>query len=254
MGKRQSQKAWVNSIGKFERGVLNAEGEELRLAGVVIQYLPISSSVRRLICAKCDERRPECQNCNRNRLHCSLIFLTPGSYTALGKTSTVVIPPRKSSQTAYLPPPNTSFNSLSFSMPHARSRELLYHYTSIVCKTITSNHVIEILGTEIHRMRFTHPFLMSGTLAVSALHLSRLVPARCEELSAIAIKAKHAALPSYQSALAEINPSNIHAVFAFSSTVIPYIMASTPTNKCVFSYQASLCYSVKQKKLLLTQY
>jgi hypothetical protein len=109
---------------------------------------------------------------------------------------------------------------------------------------MTSDYVIEVLGTGIYLMAFIHPFLMSGRLAVSALHLSRLVPARFEEISAIAIKEEHAALPSFRALLAEMNPKNIHAVFAFPTTIIPYIMASTLTDKYVLSLQPSLhCYS-----------
>jgi hypothetical protein len=194
----------------------------------------ITSSVPRLTYSKCDERRPQCKNCTRNMSQCSLLFLT-SLYTTFRETSVAVVPPQRSSPKICLPPASASFSSLGFQVGFPaldnRSQELLHHYISVVYKTTTNDHAIKTLGSEIHRLAFIHPFLMSGRLAVSALHLAHRVPARSRELAATAIKEEHTALQYFRAALAEVNSNNIHAVFSFSTIVIPYIMASTLTDK-----------------------
>ncbi|KAH8593480.1 hypothetical protein B0O99DRAFT_214171 [Bisporella sp. PMI_857] len=114
-----------------------------------------------------------------------------------------------------------------------QSRELLHHYTTTVYETMAANTHLDIWKSEIPRLGLAHPFLMHGTLAISALHLSRMAPSRSREFRALAIQEEHKALPSFRSALAKCDPMYIHAVFAFSGNVIPYILASSTTDTCI---------------------
>lgn len=72
---------------------------------------------------------------------------------------------------------------------------------------------------------------MHGLLAISALHLASHQPHRQVELCAKALASEQAALPSYRQILAETDPKNenIHAVFAFSTFVVPYMLAISGT-------------------------
>ena len=76
-------------------------------------------------------------------------------------------------------------------------------------------------------MALAYPFLMEGILALSALHLASYQPHRAVELSALALASEQTALPSYRQLVANFDPNNenIHAIFAFSTFVVPYMLA-----------------------------
>jgi len=134
----------------------------------------------------------------------------------------------------YSPSPRP-FSYMESSFLDTQSQELLHHYTSTVCVTMSRPSQLDIWRCEMPRMGLAHPFLMHGLLAVSALHLSVMVPSRTKRFIAIAIEEEHQALPSFRSLLASNSPESTHAVFAFSGAVIPYILATTITDKYVKS-------------------
>lgn len=67
---------------------------------------------------------------------------------------------------------------------------------------------------------------MHGMLALSALHLSHMTPSRSGRLAARATLHEQLALPVFRKSVAETNPATIHAVFAFSTIVVLYILGS----------------------------
>jgi hypothetical protein len=71
----------------------------------------------------------------------------------------------------------------------------------------------------------SHPFLFSGIIAISALHLATVLPHRRHELQHLAISQESAALPSFRASVNEPNAESIHATFAFAGSVVYYIMA-----------------------------
>lgn len=75
-------------------------------------------------------------------------------------------------------------------------------------------------------MAIAHPFLLSGIIAISALHLATLLPHRKHELQNLALVQQTAALPSFRASIKKPDAESIHATFAFAGSVVYYIMAS----------------------------
>lgn len=96
--------------------------------------------------------------------------------------------------------------------------------------TVANLKAADIWRTEIPRMGLHHPFLMHGTLAISALHLSLSLPGRAHELSEAAAKEEQLALPTFRELVARGAKGDIHAVFGFSGLVFIYILASALTD------------------------
>ena len=143
----------------------------------------------------------------------------------------------------WYPSPQQSWYLKSSSLDR-QSHELLHHYTSTVCLTMARPNQIDIWRYDMPRIGFDHPFLLHGLLAISALHLSTKLPSRSKELISVAIEEEHRALPSFRKLLASNKPESIHAVFAFSGIVIPYILATTfadryENSKSIISLTAS---------------
>ncbi len=79
----------------------------------------------------------------------------------------------------------------------------------------------------IPQLALSYEFLMHGLLALSALHLSTLQPARKSELVRVATMAESKALPTFRDMVSRNEPGNISAVFAFAGFVIPYVVAQS---------------------------
>lgn len=136
---------------------------------------------------------------------------------------------RRSSQVSTKSPdPSTG---LEYSTLDPLSRELFNHYVTTVCYTLSSKYGRR-LQNDIQRLCLSHEFLLHGVLSITALHLSRLIPSRSRELVPRAMKEQSKCLPMYQTLIHEKNGSTFHAVFAFSGTVVPYILAIN-ADKCV---------------------
>lgn len=113
-----------------------------------------------------------------------------------------------------------------------QSTELLHHYINTVYLTIANHKSVELWRTELPRMGIEQPFLMHGTLAVSALHLSRVNPSRYREMLSIATQEEQLALPNFRKLIARNDQRDIHAIFGFSGLVFIYILGSTMNDKC----------------------
>jgi len=74
-------------------------------------------------------------------------------------------------------------------------------------------------------MSLAHPFLLSGVIAISALHLATLLPSRKYELMNLAMTRECAALPLFRESINNPNADSIHASFAFAGAVVYYMMA-----------------------------
>lgn len=86
---------------------------------------------------------------------------------------------------------------------------------------------MHVWQVDIPHMALSHPFLMHGLLAISALHLSTVQPDRRLELARRAAISEHLALPSFRDFVSHGNAENIHAVFAFAGFVVPYVVSGT---------------------------
>jgi hypothetical protein len=109
--------------------------------------------------------------------------------------------------------------------------------------TLANNNTWRIWKIEIMRMTITNEFLIHGTLSVAALHLSRLVPSRSAELGAQAIDRKTRALPSFRKAMNSSDPARVHPVFAFAGSLIPFMLATSVSNR--YAYSAPVNISLK---------
>jgi hypothetical protein len=111
-------------------------------------------------------------------------------------------------------------NSEAFTM---LDLEFLHFYTTSTWYSISS---LKIFQHAFPEMAFTHPFLMHGILALSALHLAHLRPEN-SQVYIIASDAHHQqAIVGYRDALSSITPQNCHACAAFSLLLNVYAWAS----------------------------
>jgi len=107
-----------------------------------------------------------------------------------------------------------------------QTNELLHHYTSTLYKMLSSKRSRSVWRIDMPILGLSHPFVLSGLLSLSALHLSSLIPSRRREFLNYAISQESAALPSFRKAMVNCNPDSIDAVFAFAGNAICYVLAS----------------------------
>jgi hypothetical protein len=108
----------------------------------------------------------------------------------------------------------------------AKTTELLHHYTTHVYISLSGNRNPGVWRVSMPQMALSPSFLLPGILALSALHISTLLPHRKHELQTLAIAQEGAALSSYRKFVKHPNAETIHSVFAFAGYMVPYILAS----------------------------
>ncbi|KAJ3546837.1 hypothetical protein NM208_g1811 [Fusarium decemcellulare] len=95
------------------------------------------------------------------------------------------------------------------------------------CDAISSaRHVATV---QVPRLAFDHDFLLSGTLALAALHRSSLATTSSAESRFLVAAARHhgqRAIQSYIPALQSATDQNCHAIFAFSIILASYHLAT----------------------------
>ncbi|KAL8707415.1 MAG: hypothetical protein Q9220_007560 [cf. Caloplaca sp. 1 TL-2023] len=94
----------------------------------------------------------------------------------------------------------------------------MHHYVASTCYTISDNPA-DLVQWQVHipRLAFPHPFLLHGSLALSALHrcTTEVSEQSQAELTLLARAYQTEALPAYISQLQDITEVNCHAVFAY---------------------------------------
>jgi hypothetical protein len=108
--------------------------------------------------------------------------------------------------------------------------ELMTQWCSETYRTFTRNKRTEsIWKSLIPQEALSHPFLMHGLLAISALHLSRIKGEQFKSAYiGTAVAHQTQALALFRNSLNNINFSNVKAIFAFASITIVYSFASPP--------------------------
>lgn len=175
---------------------------------------------RRVLTFKqCDERRPRCSLCIR--------YSAPCVYPASNGSSTV----RKSL---------VSSGSLVADIPKDLSNkttdlqvqdlELLHHWTVSACHGFGDKpEDVKPWQVEMPQVACNQPFLMRGILAVSALHMSRVLPDKSQEYLVRAVHHHNLALPSYRYIIEDLRnkmtEENCHAVIGFASLTSAYTFA-----------------------------
>lgn len=103
--------------------------------------------------------------------------------------------------------------------------ELMMQWCNTTFQTLSrSERTDPVWRTNVPEEALSHPFLMHGLLAVSALHLARTSkdpPSRSAYLTR-AVAHQNQALALFREILGDINESNAKAMFAFASMVVVY--------------------------------
>ncbi|CAG7940081.1 unnamed protein product [Penicillium nalgiovense] len=181
---------------------------------------------------KCDEARPSCTNCSKRSTSCnygsSAPYLWLSEQSSLGPPTS---PPNLGPEVDYLfstpcimkiskalcdnknicrhPPSALDLSDL----------ELMLQWSSKTYLTLSRNEATkEVWQFLVPEEALSHPFLMLGLLAVSAIHLA---DAKGENMKAEfmnkALLYQHQALLIFRELLDDINGDNAKALFAFSS-------------------------------------
>lgn len=194
-------------------------------------------------CLQCDETRPTCKNCSKQGRPCQ--YTSEAAVTvpvsAAGPSTNSphygLIDFQASDTTS---PPNLhrhsssrgsgSFNDVSNSsttrdiklQPLSQSVlwdfELLHHYTRHTYETISDlDHVLPVWQDAAPQEAVSHPFLMHGLLSLAAFHIALTEPSKYKAYADRAMQHYTLALTLYRPVLSNVDQSNCHALFAFSS-------------------------------------
>lgn len=112
---------------------------------------------------------------------------------------------------------------------HLRDLELMHHYCLESYKSISQDDAFaQPFQKEVPKIALSHPFLMHGVLALSALHLAYLNKNgdRVNEYDELAAGHQTLALALFRKELDNITPSNSAALFVFSSIATVLAFAS----------------------------
>lgn len=213
--------------GRPGQGVRNVRDAESRLAPIPFS----ASSPLNTNEIQCDEDKPSCRHCERNDLPCSLDFLTPMSSACRDKAPLSLHKPMKRTKAIY-PFSTGLMPELSPSQFDTQTNELLHHWTTILYRILAVDRKRSVWRVDMPRMGLAHPFLLSGILAISALHLSTIHPQRKHELQNYAVAQEFAALPPFRQSMSNPTSETIHAIFAFAGSVVYYTLASSQSNRC----------------------
>lgn len=107
---------------------------------------------------------------------------------------------------------------------------LFRHFISHTAATIATDSITLRLWKEaVPLLSHSHPFLLHGILAISALHLAHLTSTTFSlhsEYLLSAITHQDTAMPDFRTSIAAVTPETSHAVFTFSHLLVLYGFAS----------------------------
>jgi hypothetical protein len=108
---------------------------------------------------------------------------------------------------------------------------LLHHFTTATAKTLAHDPESEVVfSVTLVQTAFDYPFLLHATLALGALHLSRLEdqqsPSRAK-YSMLADRHHDAALNSFRATVTDIDHTNWKAVLMFAGALFPYFCTAS---------------------------
>lgn len=103
--------------------------------------------------------------------------------------------------------------------------ELMMHWCNATFHTLSRNERTDLVWRNVvPEEALSHPFLMHGILALSALHLARTGPEPSRRAAYLnrAVTHQNQALALFRELLGDINESNAKAMFAFAGIVVVY--------------------------------
>lgn len=202
---------------------------------------------------QCDEARPVCTNCAKRHAECeygsssSLLWaneerprggpeqdvLGPfsGSTSGIGSASVSTGSPAATADTLGL---LGRLGDSSSTVPalNLHDLELMMQWCNTTFHTLSrSERTDDVWRNGVPEEGLSHPFLMHGILAVSALHLARTdtEPSQRSSYLTRAVAHQNQALALFREILGDINESNAKAMFAFASIVVVYTFGFPPT-------------------------
>ncbi|WQF90203.1 Putative fungal transcription factor [Colletotrichum destructivum] len=105
-----------------------------------------------------------------------------------------------------------------------RELELMHHYSTYTCNTLAlredMKHVWRVV---IPREGYSHPFVMDGILALSALHKAYLIPSDREAYLTIAAHHQSLGLEGFRPLLTNVTEQNWKPVFCYATVVALYV-------------------------------
>ncbi|KAJ5121098.1 uncharacterized protein N7515_009059 [Penicillium bovifimosum] len=202
---------------------------------------------------KCDEGRPSCSNCAKRHSECeygsstSLLWAneeSPATRSSLGSDSGQPGDPASGlAHSASTSTPRTeaadSFKILSqlgsenaetstASTLNLHDLELIMQWCTTTFHTLSRSERTDPIWRDlVPKEALSHPFLMHGILALSALHLARTGPELSQRPSYLnrAVAHQNQALALFRGMLGDVKESNAKAMFAFAGIVVIYTFA-----------------------------
>ncbi|KAJ6098630.1 hypothetical protein N7467_000165 [Penicillium canescens] len=162
---------------------------------------------------KCDETRPSCSNCAKRHAECE--YESSSSLLWANEEASRSRASGHLSGNASLSSPTLNFHDL----------ELMMQWCNTTYHTLSRDERTDPVWRNIvPEEALSHPFLMHGILAVSALHLARTGPDPSHRASYLNLAVAHQnqALALFRELLGDVNENNAKAVFAFAGIVVVY--------------------------------
>jgi hypothetical protein len=159
-------------------------------------------------------------------LSCSLEFLTPTNSVSRSFDTVRSQPVPPNLAAAFYFRLGRELSDSSFF--NAQTDEIFDHYVNVISPSLCRDRkpsIWPIWRVSIPQLALEHPFLLSGIIAISALHLGTLLPQRKHELQNLAIEQESAALPLFRASIKSPNTQTLDATFTFAGTLVYYVMA-----------------------------
>ncbi|CAI7669489.1 unnamed protein product [Penicillium pancosmium] len=158
---------------------------------------------------KCDEARPQCNNCVKHGAECFFLSTPQGSSAAMVPSTTA----------GGVDISETSIRS-PMSTVDMTDMELLHHYSTSTCYTISRHPVLQTIWQITipqHGFAPQSQFVFRGILALAALHMGHIKPDLRAEYFATAEYHHNAALQMVSAAIPHINEETGPAIYIFST-------------------------------------
>ncbi|PLB49614.1 C6 zinc finger domain protein [Aspergillus steynii IBT 23096] len=190
---------------------------------------------------KCDETRPVCTNCSKRSTECE--YDSTSSFLWANEPPKPAPRSNVSVSEGSQPPESTLLTANSFGVLgrlggggdrprqttdlNLSDLELMMQWCNSTYQSLTRARQTEyIWRCCVPEEALSHPFLMHGILALSALHLARTKSDhRGPVYLDTAVGHQNRALAFFRDRLSDINESNAKAMFAFASVVVMYALA-----------------------------
>ncbi|KAJ5273860.1 hypothetical protein N7478_008985 [Penicillium angulare] len=197
---------------------------------------------------KCDESRPTCSNCAKRHAECEYgsstsllwaneeptgtrsVFRTSGSESG-HPTESILGSPTASDSLGILGRLNNananpeSATATIIPILNLHDLELMTQWCNTTYSSLSRNETTDqIWRNAVPQEALSHPFLMHGILALSALHLARMGPDASRRTAHLnrAVAHQNQALTLFRELLSDIQETNAKAMFAFASIVVVY--------------------------------